>query len=91
MEEIAGFFHYGIKESVEPNFLQERGFKPFIEFSRDRPASIKVIAGVAPIGGDFTGVRDIAPGAGGEIAILGNGGERISVSCDLDFLTVNGR
>ena len=91
MEEIAGFFHYGIKESVEPNFLQEKGFKSFVEFEKARATSIKVIVGVVPIAGDFTGVRNIIPGAGGEITILGKGGESISVSCDLDFLIANGR
>ena len=91
MEEIAGFFHYGIKDSVEPNFLQERGFKPFVEFSKDQPSSIKVIVGVVPIAGDFTGVEDIIPGAGGKVTILGKGGRNISVSCNLDFLIANGR
>jgi len=91
MEEIAGFYHYGIKESLEPNFLQERGFKPFVEFSKDQPTSIKVIVGVVPIAGDFQGVEDIVPGAGGEITILGKGGESINVPCNLDFLIANGQ
>ena len=91
MEEIAGFYHYGIKESVEPNFLQERGFTPFVEFKKARPSSIKVIVGLVPIAGDFTGVRDIIPGGDGEITILGKGGQSISVSCNLDFLIANGR
>jgi hypothetical protein len=91
MEEIAGFYHYGIKESVEPNFLQERGFKPFVEFRKDRPASIKVIAGVVAVAGDFTGVKDIIRSGDGEVTILGKGGQSITVSCNLDFLIANGR
>lgn len=87
MEEIAGFFHYGIKESVEPNFMQEKGFKPFVEFSKDHPTSIRVIMGLVPIAGYFTGVEDIIPSGDSEITILGKGGESISVSCNLDFLT----
>jgi len=90
MEEIAGFFHYGIKQSVEPNFLQERGFKPFAEFRKDQPSAIRVIMGLVPIPGDFTGVRDITPGGDNEITILGKGEESISVPCNLDFLIANG-
>jgi len=49
-----------------------------------------VIVGVVPIAGDFQGVEDIVPGAGGEITILGKGGQSINVSCNLDFLIANG-
>jgi len=90
MEEIAGFFHYGIKESVEPNFLQERGFKSFAEFKKDQPSSIKVIMGVVPVGSDFEGVRDITRSSDSEVTVLGKGGQSISVSCNLDFLIANG-
>jgi hypothetical protein len=86
MEEIAGFFHYGVKESVEPNFLQERGFKSFAEFKKTHPSSIKVIMGVVPIASDFEGVQDIIRSGDSEITILGKGGQRISVSCNMDFL-----
>ena len=89
MEEIAGFFHYGVKESVEPNFLQERGFKSFVEFKKAQPSSIKVIAGVVPIDGDFEGVRDIIRSSDSEITILGKGGQKISVPCNMDFLIRN--
>jgi len=90
MEEIAAFFHYGIKESVEPNFVQERGFRPFVEFSKDQPSSIRVIMGAVPIADDFAGVEDITKSGDGEVTILGKGGESISVPCDSDFLFAGG-
>jgi hypothetical protein len=89
MEEITGFFHYGIKESVQPNFLQQRGAKTFLEFKKDQPTSIKVIMGVVPIGKDFGGVQDITRSSDGEITILGKGSETIAVPCNLDFLVAN--
>jgi hypothetical protein len=47
---------------------------------------VKVIAGAVPIGNDFQGVADITRSGDAEISITGKGGERIGVSCDLDFL-----
>ncbi len=91
MEEIAGFFHYGMKESVEPNFLQEGGFKSFVEFKKARPSSIKVIMGVVPIENDFTGVRDIVKSGDGEITILGKNGRNMNISCNSDFLIASER
>ncbi|MEE9603755.1 MAG: hypothetical protein V3V75_10645 [Thermoguttaceae bacterium] len=86
MEEVTSFFHYGLKPSVEPNFFHDKGFRSYVDFDQNKPTSIKVIMGLVPVEKTFQGVQDIVRSSDTEITILGRGGERIAVSCAVDFL-----
>lgn len=85
MEEITGFYHYGIKPGVENNFLREKGYKTYVEINA-KPFEVKLIMGVVPIEQNFIGVEDIVEKDPATITIIGRGGEKIDVSCQVDFL-----
>ena len=85
MEEITGFYHYGIKASVENNFLQEKGYKTYVDID-GKPFEVKLIMGLIPIDQDFQGVEDIVRKDSASITIIGRGGEKIDVPCQVDFL-----
>jgi hypothetical protein len=86
LEEVTGFFHYGIKPSVEDNFLQEHGFKTYLDLDQHEKSEIKMISGVIPIKKDFKGVQDIIQIDDSKILIKGKGGEEIETPCQVDFL-----
>ena len=87
MEEITGFFHYGLKASLEPNLLQRRGLPTFIEIGPDRPLRPKLISGVVAVGPDFSGgVKNIVRKDEHSIGIVSREDTEIEVPCRLDFL-----
>jgi hypothetical protein len=87
VEEIMGFFFYGIVPSIEKNLIQERGYKTFADFDAKRPTSVKLISGLVPIDKSFKGVKDIAVKNEREVTILGRGGEKMDVACRTGFLS----
>ena len=86
LEEITGFYHYGIKPSLSENFFMGKGYKTYIEFTADRPTDVNLIMGIVPVGKDFKGVRDIVKKDSSTVTIIGKGNEKIDVPCRLDFL-----
>jgi hypothetical protein len=86
LEEVTTYFAYGIKQSVETNPLQERGFETCLDFRRRGPTAIRLIAGCVDIPRDFKGVRDISRKDGNTVLIEGRSGEKIQVPCRSDFL-----
>ena len=87
VEEITGYFFYGIIPSIEKNPIQDRGFKTYAEFDAKRPTSVKLISGLVPVDKSFKGVKDIVAKNKQEITILGRGGEKVDVACRTGFLT----
>ena len=85
MEEITGFYHYGRTPSIDKNFLQEKGYKTSVEID-GKPFDVKLMMGVVPIDQDFQGVEDIVRKDPATISIIGRGGEKIDVACQVDFL-----
>ncbi len=75
-EEITTYFFHGVKESVEKNSLQEKGYKTFLEFTAAKPTDVKLIMGMVPVRKDFAGVKDIVRKDASTITILGRGGEK---------------
>ncbi|MCK7528613.1 MAG: hypothetical protein MZV64_69205 [Ignavibacteriales bacterium] len=49
IEETVSFFHLGHKASIENNFLNERGFKTFIELNENKIIEIPYLFGVVRI------------------------------------------
>jgi hypothetical protein len=86
IEEVTGNFFYGRMESVNPNPVQDKGYKTYLEFNKDKEKEIKLIAGLIPVDKSFTGVKDIIRKNDSEITIIGRNGENIDVPCSLDFL-----
>ena len=86
LEEITAFFHYGIKPSVEANFLQGQGYPTFLNMDGNTPVDVNVILGLIPIEKSFTGVADIVKRDAETISILGKNQEKIDVPCHVDFL-----
>jgi len=84
IEEITGYYHYGIKPSIEDNEFQQKGFKSYLDI--DENTEIKIIAGLIPIESNFKGVKDIVKKDSSTITVLGKNGESIDVSCDIDFI-----
>lgn len=86
LEEITAFFHYGVKESVEQNFLQEKGYKTCMDLSSDKTYEFKIIMGLVPIEKDFNGVKDITAKDECHVSIEGKNGSVIDVPCRTGFL-----
>ena len=86
LEEISGFYHYGIKASLSDNFLMNRGYKTYTEFTENKPTNVSLIMGVVPVGDDFKGVKDIVKKNSSTVTVIGKGGEQIDVPCRVDFL-----
>jgi hypothetical protein len=86
LEEVTSYFALGIKQSVEPNPLQKRGFRTFLEFSANKDQAVRVIMGCAAIPPGFSGVREVSRKDGSTILIEGRSGEKLQVPCRLDFL-----
>ena len=87
VDEVTGYFFYGIKPSIDRNPLQEKGFSTTLDFSPQKPTDVRTIMGMAPIGKDFKGVKDIVRKGPSLVTVLGKGGERIDVPCDPGFLS----
>ena len=86
LEEITAFFHYGIRNSVENNFLQDKGYKTYLDLKNDNKYEFKIIMGLIPINSNFKGVKEIIKKNSNVITILGKNNEVIDVNCNIDFL-----
>lgn len=86
LEEISAFFHYGIKESIDNNFLQEYGSKTFIELQKDKSYEFKIIIGLVSIDKNFIGVENIIRKNDRYISIKGKNGKTTDVPCRVDFV-----
>ncbi|MGO9307882.1 MAG: hypothetical protein ACLQDL_02525 [Spirochaetia bacterium] len=86
MEEVTGNFFYGRKASIESNAISDHGYPTYREFTEAAPTEVSFIWGVIPIGRDFRGVSDIVRKNATEIRVLGKGGEKLDIPCQVDFL-----
>ncbi len=86
LEEITGYFHYGIKESLEKNPILEKGFKTYVEISEKDPFGSNLIMGLIPVGKDFKGVKDIIKKDSENITIIGKDDQKMVVPCKVGFL-----
>ncbi|MCX6151413.1 MAG: hypothetical protein NTX22_12855 [Ignavibacteriales bacterium] len=88
IEETASFFHLGHKASVEKNFLNERGFKTFIELSPNKVITIPYLFGVVKIPGNFGRVKSIKEFKDG-IEITDNNQLKVQAKVNLNFIKDN--
>jgi hypothetical protein len=89
VEEVTGYFFYGIMPSIETNPMQEKGYKTYSEMKATDTFDVKLINGVIPVDRGFKGVEDIVKKDAATITIMGRGGEKIDVACNVDFLKTN--
>ncbi len=87
IEEVCGYFHLGLAESVRQNPLSACGIPTSFKLRPDRPLSILYAFGVARIPAGFDRVADIVAGADGHNVLLRSmNGKSVSVAMDGDFL-----
>jgi hypothetical protein len=86
VEEVTGYFFYGIIPSIEKNPMQEKGYRTYAEMTAADMFEVKLINGLIPVDKGFKGVENIVKKDSSTITIMGRGGEKIDVACDVDFL-----
>lgn len=85
LEEINGYFCYGITAAQEDNPLAQKGYHMYDEFDGE-PREYRMIQGVVRIGRDYIGVEDVVKVDEKHIAIIGKDGSRKIVACRMGFL-----
>ena len=58
IEEVTSFFHYGIKQSIDSNFVQDNGHKTYLDFEKSAPKDIELIIGLIPVPDSFRGGKN---------------------------------
>lgn len=90
LEEITGYFHYGLAQSVASNELSRRGVATVLHLKPRMPTAINYIMGVASIPSGFDRVKSISPNVGG-VLIKAESGATVHHEVDLDFLGLAAR
>lgn len=85
IEDVTGYFHYGLAESAKPNPLNRRGIPTALMLNPKKPAAIPYIMGVVEIPAGFDRVADIRR-AGEGIDLVAANGKRARCAVDVDFL-----
>jgi len=88
IEETVSFFHLGHKASIENNFLNEQGFKTFIELSHNKVIEIPYLFGVVKIPCNFGRVKSITEFKDG-IEITNNNQNKVNTKVNLNFIKDN--
>jgi hypothetical protein len=88
IEETASFFHLGHKASIENNFLNERGFKTYIELNEIKVTEIPYLFGVVKIPSEFGKVKSIEKIENG-IEITDHKRNKVSTKVNLNFVKEN--
>jgi len=85
IEETNSFFHLGHKASVEKNYLNEQGFKTFIDLSRNKETVITYLFGTIKIPPDFGKVKSIIETKDG-IEVADNNLNKVYAKVNLKFI-----
>ncbi len=85
IEETASFFHLGHKASIEKNYLNEQGFKTYIELAPDKVLEIPYLFGAVKIPSGFGKVKSITETKDG-VEIKDNGHNKVFVKVNLNFI-----
>jgi hypothetical protein len=89
LEDVTGYFHFGLAESARPNPLSRAGHPTAITLDPKKPTTINYIMAVAAIPRGFDRVAEInvlsgADGAG--VELVAASGRRARCAVDVDFL-----
>jgi hypothetical protein len=85
IEDVTGYFHYGLAESAKPNPLSRRGIPTVLQLNPKRPVMIPYIMGVAEIRSGFDRVKEIRKSGEG-IEFVAASGKRATCAVEVDFL-----
>jgi len=85
LEEITGYFQFGLARSVQPNPLNRRGIPTAVTLDPKKPTEIRTVMAVAAIPAGFDRVAEIrATKTGVELAAAS--GQRVRCAVDLGFI-----
>ncbi len=87
LEEITGFFHYGLAESARKNVLSEKGFKTSVNLRADRDLVVNYVMAVAPTPEGFGKVASIGRGEEQQVVITDVNGKVVTAAVDAEFVT----
>lgn len=85
LEEINGYFCYGITSAQEENPLLQKGYHMYDEFDGEA-REYRMIQGVVEIDHDYLGVENIVKVDEKHISIIGKDGSNKIVACQTGFL-----
>ena len=85
IEETASFFHLGHKASIENNYLNDQGYKTYIELSANKVIKIPYLFGVVKIPENFGRVKSITETKDG-IEITDFHMNKVSTKVNLNFI-----
>lgn len=85
LEEITGYFHYGIAASAKKNSHNEKGVATVIQLKPNKPTVVNYIMAVAPTPAHFTGVKQIVTNERG-CTLIAESGKSIKVPINAAFL-----
>ena len=86
LEEVTANFHYGLKESVGPNALSERGIATSVQLDPRRRLVVNYIMCVAEVPRGFDRVQQVEPQGGG-VRLVAASGKSVRVPLDVRFLS----
>lgn len=85
LEEICGYFAFGLKESQADNTLNSRGIRTSHDLSTEAPLIVRTIQGVARIDPRFGRVSDVRFGRD-SMTFLSDTGSAVEVKVDINFI-----
>jgi hypothetical protein len=85
LEDITGFFHLGLADSVEPNVVSRRGVPTHLTLDAASPLVVNYIMAVAAIPAKWGQVKTITPGPNG-VTLHPTVGSDVHVPLDSNFL-----
>lgn len=90
LEEVCGYFHWGLTESIRSNPLSRRKIPTFVTLRPNQPLAIPYAFGVAPIPRGFDRLIDIEILDDSDAIMLrSESGKKVRVPCDYNFLQRN--
>lgn len=85
LEDVTGYFHYGLAESAKANPLSRAGIPTTLQLHPKKPTTINYIMAVAAIPRGFDRVKGVRPSGDG-IELISFSGKRAHAAVDLRFL-----
>ncbi len=89
LEEVTGYFAYGLPEAARPNDLSRHGFRTSLALDPRRTTTVNYIMGIAAIPRGFDRVRSLRRRPDG-VTLTSAGGRRVDVPLDSAFLDTPG-
>jgi len=86
IEDLTGFFHYGLAPSAKRNCLNELGERTFLQLNPGRPLKVNYIMAVAEIPRNFDCTSRIEAERAGVVTLVSVNGKTVRVPLNHEFL-----